>query len=195
MRRFWVMALCVALAGCGGDGGSNSTDPPALPVAVDLRIQNLPQETSVWCWAAVTQQIVLWLRGANQTPPQCALVALANNADPNYCCSFPQACSVTGSLQQIQALIAYFGGRYSAIAPPTDAMTLYRTLAAGHPVIMAVQSSPYSGHVIVIRGMAWSETAAGRQAVLYVNDPLAYFSQAVPFDQVLPYWQAAIVVN
>ena len=172
--------------------------PPAraevLP-PVDIQIQNLPQETQVWCWAAVAQQIILRLNGPTATPPQCQLVATAFNLAPQYCCQAPTPCMTTGSLQQIQALIAYYGGHWSSIAPPTDPMTIYQTLASGRAIIMAVQSSPYSGHVVIIRGMAWVTTTMGVQPVLYINDPMAYFTQPVPFQSIAGYWQAAIVVN
>ena len=95
-------------------------------------------------------------------------------------------------MQQIQQLIAYYGGRYSSIVPPTDPRTVYNTLASGQPIIMLVRSSPYSdiGHFVVIRGMEWF----GGEPVLLINDPLAYFSRPIPFAQIAQYWQAAIVV-
>ena len=48
-----------------------------VPPPVDLGIQNIPQETPLWCWAAVAQQIIFALRGPNGTPHQCGLVAIA----------------------------------------------------------------------------------------------------------------------
>jgi hypothetical protein len=165
-----------------------------LPPRVDLGIQNITQDTPVWCWAAVAQQIILALRGPAGTPGQCALVAVANGAAPQYCCQVPTPCMTTGGLQQIQGLILQFGGRFSSIAPPADPMTIYNTLASGRAVIMAVQSSSFSGHVVVIRGMEWVPTPTGPQPVLYVNDPMSFFTQPVAFGQLGQYWQAAIVV-
>ncbi|WP_374481415.1 papain-like cysteine protease family protein [Zoogloea sp.] len=162
---------------------------------VDLGIQNIPQETPVWCWAAVAQQIILAVRGLNGTPPQCGLVAIASNVPPQYCCQAPMSCMRGGSLTEIQNLIQYFGGRFSSIAPPADPMTIYQTLLARNAIIMAVQSSPFSGHVVVIRGMEWVATSSGIQPVLYINDPMGFFTQPVPFMSILPYWRAAIVVN
>ena len=54
---------------------------------VVLPIQNIPQETQVWCWAAVAQQIVFSLHGPANTPPQCAMVALAYRSSPDTCCN------------------------------------------------------------------------------------------------------------
>jgi hypothetical protein len=169
---------------------SNAQPPP-----IDLGIENIPQQTSVWCWAAVSQQIIMAIRGYRNTPSQCALVAIANNANPQMCCNNPRNCMVTGSLQQIQMLIAYFGGHYSSIAPPANnPMVIYNTLASGRAIIMAVQSSPYSGHVVVIRGMAWIPSQFGFQPVLYINDPMSFFTQPVPFQNIIGYWQTAIIV-
>ena len=166
----------------------------AQPSPIDLGIQNIPQETPVWCWVAVAQQMILHLQGPQNTPPQCALVAIANNTHPNFCCSGAPQCRVTGSLQQIRGLIAQFGGHFSSIAPPTNPMVVYNTLLSGKAIIMAVKTSPYSGHVVVIRGMAWVPTQFGYQPVLYINDPMSYFTQPVPFQNIAAYWQAAIVV-
>ena len=166
-----------------------------VPPSVDLGIQNIPQETPLWCWAAVAQQIIFALRGPNGTPPQCGLVAIASNVPPQYCCQMPTPCMRTGHLQEIQGLILHFGGHPSSIAPPTDPMTIYRTLASRRAIIMAVQTSPFSGHVVVIRGMAWVPTPMGVQPVLFVNDPMGFFTQPIPFMNILPYWSAAIVVN
>jgi hypothetical protein len=166
----------------------------ALPPPIDLGIQNIPQQTPVWCWAAVAQQIIFALRGASGTPDQCGLVAIASRVPPAACCQSPASCMRTGQLVEIQGLILHFGGHYSAITPPASPMAVYQTLASGRAIIMAVQSSPYSGHVVVIRGMAWVPAPMGVQPVLYINDPMGYFTQPVPFMNILPYWRAAIVV-
>lgn len=176
--------------------GARSVAAQPLPPPVDIPIQNIPQQTPVWCWAAVAQQIIAAVQGPLQTPAQCALVAMANGAPPGACCSYPNpACVITGSIPQIQGLIAQFGGHYSSYAPPTDPMTLYNTLAAGHPVILQIQSGPHSAHVIVVRGMSFVPTPYGTEAVLHVNDPMAIYTQPVPFSQIAPIWMSAIVVN
>jgi len=168
-----------------------------IPPPVDLPIQNLRQETEVWCWAAVSQQIIYSIRGQQNTPAQCALVAMANGAEPGVCCNgYNQQCVTTGSLDQIRALIQQFGGRPSNIAEPTDPMTLYKTLASGHPVIIAIQAQgAQSGHVIVVRGMTFMQTPNGVEPVLHINDPMAVYTQPVPFRQLAQMWKAAIIVN
>lgn len=88
-----------------------------VPSPVDLPIPNIPQQTQVWCWAAVAQQIIHATSGPVQTPPQCALVAMANGAHPAVCCNQPNpACLRTGSFPQIAGLIQQFGGRTSSYA-------------------------------------------------------------------------------
>jgi len=168
---------------------SNTSVAQCAPI--DLRIPNIPQQTQVWCWAAVAQQIITWKRG--NSPPQCALVATANNVPPNFCCSGATQCVRTGSLQQIQWLIGQFGGSFSTISPPAGPRPVYQTLASGRAIIMAVQTTPYAGHVVVIRGMS----CHGPNPILHINDPIGtpFFSAPVPFFQIAQYWQSAIVVS
>lgn len=164
----------------------------ALPPPVDLGIRNIMQETDVWCWAAVAQQVIVKRKG--RSPPQCALVAMVHGRYPSYCCPHYERCAVAGSLRQIQTLIRNFGQRTTTLSPPTDAMSLYRTLRAGHPIILAVRHSPYTGHVVVLTGMTWTNGAGGPEAVLHVNDPLRVIPNRLTFRALVPRWQAAIVV-
>jgi hypothetical protein len=163
----------------------------ALP-PVDLGIRNIRQETDVWCWAAVAQQVIVKRKG--RSPPQCALVAMVHGRFPSYCCPHYERCAVPGSLAQIQTLIRNFGQRSSSLGPPTDAMTLYRTLRRGHPIILAIRNSPYSGHVVVLTGMTWVNGADRPEAVLHVNDPLEVVPARLRWRDLLPRWRAAIVV-
>lgn len=168
----------------------------ALPPPVRLGIPNLPQQTQVWCWAAVAQQIIAHRQGLSQTPPQCALVAVANGAHPQFCCGHANpACVRTGSMPQIAGLIQQYGGRSSGYAPPADPDTLYRTLASGRPVILEVASGIASSHVVVLTGMHYQATAWGIEVVLHINDPLAIYTQPVPYSQLRPLWTSALVVH
>ncbi|MCB9377582.1 MAG: hypothetical protein H6511_02305 [Holophagales bacterium] len=194
MKRIQALALFLALAPLGP--GASRGQMYQLPPPVDIPIQNILQETPVWCWVAVAQQIIAAVAGPARTPPQCALVAIANNAHPDVCCRLANpACVVTGSFPQVRGLIAQFGGAQSALAPPTDAMTLYQTLASGRPIILEVQTGFASTHVVVLRGMSFVPTPNGPQALLHINDPMAYFTQPVPFQNLLPVWRSAIVVS
>lgn len=120
-RRFSCLAWLVF-----GLASSASSQQP-YPPPVDIPIVNLVQQTPVWCWAAVAQQIIMAAKGPAATPEQCALVAAANGVPPQTCCSgFNPQCVVTGSLPQIQFLIAQFGGHYSSLAPPANPLVLYQ---------------------------------------------------------------------
>ena len=170
------------------------------PPPVDIPIQNILQETPVWCWAAVSQQIILASRGPQVTPPQCALVAMANRSPPAACCSrYNPACVRTGNIAQIQFIIGQFGGHFTAVAPPTDPMTLYQVLRNGHPVILEL-TQPYMvgnqamSHVVVVRGMSWIPTPGGAQPVLHVNDPTSTYTQPVPYTRIVGMWRTAIIV-
>ena len=167
---------------------------PGNAQEVMLDVPNVMQETPVWCWAAVSEQIITWSQGPGRSPPQCALVAMANGAPPTTCCNPNPSCIRTGSMQQIQALLGTFGGRASALAPPTDPMTLFRTLAAGSPVILHVRSGQSSSHVVVLRGMRIVTGPMGPRALLLVNDPMAHYPSAVPFEQLVGVWLEALVV-
>jgi hypothetical protein len=202
-RGLWIAALLL-LASCDRPPAARASGPvlnaggylsARLP-PVDLPIRDLPQETPVWCWAAVSQQIILASRGPEATPPQCALVAVANGAPPQVCCSGPNPqCLRTGSLGQIRGLIRRFGGRASNYAPPTDPLTLYRTLAGGHAVVIALAAGPVGGHVVVARGMSFARTPWGWEPMVHINDPMASQTEVAPFRALARGWQAAIVVD
>lgn len=188
-----VILLCVF---------SFSANAQQYPIPVHLNIANIPQETTTWGWVAVAQQIIFAIQG-NNTPPQCAMVSIANNTRPEACCNQlgkwngNQACLVRGHLTQIQNLILHFGGHYSNTAPPTDPLTIYNTLRSNRPIIMFVKQSAYQqvGHFVIITGMQWVNTGFGFQPILYINDPVGFMTQPVPFANIAQFWQAAIVVN
>lgn len=184
-----ILSALFMICACAKGLTQYTYQPPEL---IDLSIHNISQETRMWCWAATAQQIIYWING--YAPSQCQLVAYANQASEQYCCTYPHLCEVPGSMQQIQNLILAYGGRYSSIEPPANEMIIYQTLAKGRPIVLFLQTHPTLGHFIVLRGMSWIPTYNGYQAVLYVNDPMSYFTQPVPFYDLLGIWKAAIVV-
>ena len=74
-------------------------------------------------------------------------------------------------------------------------MTLYRKLQQGHAVVIGIDMGQGMGHVVVARGMSFMQTPYGWEPLVHVNDPMAYYTQPVPFRQVARIWVAAIVVN
>lgn len=193
VKKIPLMAFCVALALTLGRSAAAQLPPP-----VDLGVRNIPQQTQVWCWVAVAEQIIHWLNRSNPggPPHQCELVAVANGAHPGICCGQPNpACFTTGHLWQIQGLITRYGGAVASIAPPADPMTLYNTLRSGRPIILSIQTNINGGHVVVLRGMRWVPTPMGVMPVLLVNDPMNIFSNEVGYHQLIGVWSAAIVVG
>jgi len=169
-----------------------------IPISVNIPIQNIVQEAPVWCWAAVAQQIILASQGPINTPSQCALVAMANGVNPNFCCSGNgnPSCVRTGSLQQIQHLVGKFGGSYSSLQPPTNPMILYNTLASGRPIILQVKTGITTAHVVVLTGMSFKINNYGVvEPILHINDPMAHFSQQIAFSRLMPIWLSAIVIG
>jgi len=185
-----IVMACISLP-------ARAIDLPYPLAPVDLPIPNISQQTDVWCWAAVAQQIINATIGPVRTPSQCALVAAANNMPAQLCCEQGvPACYRPGNITEIQQLIGFFGGRYSQYAMPADALTLYRTLAAGRAIILQLRPAGQTiGHVVVLRGMSTIPTPFGFTPVLHINDPMAQYTQPVPFDQILPIWQSAIVIQ
>jgi hypothetical protein len=75
-----------------------------IPPPLNLGIRNVLQETPVWCWVAVSQEIIEYTNGSS--PSQLELAALALNIPINQAQQNPQLCVRTESLQQIQFLIS-----------------------------------------------------------------------------------------
>ncbi len=192
MHRMRPLLALLLLAFAAAFAAPAAAQMRALPPPVDLGIRNIMQDTDVWCWAAVAQQVIVKRKG--KSPPQCALVAMVHGRFPSFCCPHYERCAVAGSLRQIQTLIRNFGQRTTTLSPPTDAMSLYRTLRAGHPIILAIRNSQFTGHVVVLTGMTWVAGANGPEALLHVNDPLRVIPSRLPFRALVPRWQAAIVV-
>lgn len=199
VAMLWMLAAVPAHADIEDDRGAAFTrfDPApadrALPAPVDLHIPNFRQRTRVWCWVAVAQQIIHKKRG--KSPPQCALVAMAQGRYPSFCCPGYARCAVQGTLDQIRGLIRNFGRRVTEVRPPTGPMSLYRALRAGRPIILALRSGPGTGHVVVLTGMTWVRTLWGRRAILHINDPIGAFPARMRFEEIMPRWHAAIVVH
>ena len=186
-----ALTLC-GLALHGAARAEYRTAAQPLP-PVDLRIPNVPQKTRVWCWAAVAQQVIIRKRGSS--PPQCALVAMVHGRPPSACCPHYQKCAVPGRLSQIRKLIRNFGRSSSSLERPTDLMTLYATLCAGKPVIIALRNTRYTGHTVVVTGMTWVQSERGRTAMLHINDPIGALPPRVPYEIIRSRWTAAIIVH
>jgi hypothetical protein len=163
---------------------------------IDLGIPNIPQETNVWCWAAVAEQVIRWLNSGD-SPRQAELVSIANGFPPFACANPPnpmvwQRCLRPGGLHEISALIQHFGGAPARIAPPAGPAAVYQTLADDRAIIISLQQTPFQGHVVVVRGMI-----PANHPLFLINDPMNWsrFAQPVPFGMIAQMWSAAIVVG
>lgn len=172
-----------------------ATLPALAQGPIDLGIPNIRQQTQVWCWVAVAEQIIRWKNGGG-SPSQAELVSIANGWPPQACpmANNPmmlQACIRTGGLHEIAGLIGAFSMSAAGFAPPAAWPLLYQTLAQRRPIILSVQATPYSGHVVVLRGIV-----PGPDPILLINDPMGWpgFFQGVPFSRLLQFWTGAIVV-
>jgi hypothetical protein len=116
---------------------------------IDLGIPYMPQQTQVWCWLACAEMIIRWKNGGSG-PSQCEMASVANMAPSPMCCSPPnpmvmQACVRTGSLQEIQGLIATFGHSASSITQPGSPYDLYQTLNQRRAIIKSCGGDPRHG--------------------------------------------------
>lgn len=157
-----LLVLVFAISGACSNGDFSPTEPGG-PVGGGQRILSVPfiaQQTPVWCWAAVSEMVFRYYgRGATQ----CQILSGWYRGD---CCTFPQLCQTTGSLQAIQQTLYAFGGLGSAVYPgPISFANVQSEINAGHPIIAAYRGS-FSGHVVVIYGY----DARGN---IYIRDPNA----------------------
>ncbi|WP_062960895.1 papain-like cysteine protease family protein [Thalassospira xiamenensis] len=198
MKRFLVAMLLFL--------GINQANAQQLPPPIDLGIVNIPQQTQVWCWVAVVEQITHWKSQThpNTSPHQCQLVSVANGMSQPTCCNsalvmsnpmLADQCIRTGHDPEIMQLLSMVSNNVAGYGMPAHPMVLYNTLASGRPIILKLQNTPFSGHVVVLRGMAWVQTPMGPTAVLYINDPLSYFTQPVPFQNIAHMWSGAFIAN
>jgi hypothetical protein len=131
------------------------------------------QRNQNWCWAASIQMILNYY-GVHITQEQ--IVARSYGVN-----SFGQLPNWTGSFQVITANLNNWsidnsGRRYSVIASlnsgaPSPAY-LIQELSSLRPVLIGYQSSPTSGHAVVITACSYIQTAYGPsiQSII-VRDP------------------------
>lgn len=131
------------------------------------------QRNSNWCWAASLQMVFNYY-GVSITQEQ--IVARSYGTDhtgnlPNWTGSFPV---ITANLNNWNA--DNNGRQYSVAASlnwgaPTPAY-LIQELSAQRPVLIGYQSSPTTGHAVVITACSYTESANGPiiQSII-VRDP------------------------
>lgn len=160
-------------------GKGNDNERPVVILPVD----NIRQETGKWCWLAVSEQIIRWKQGTSPTQAQLAEWVIGND---------PRLWERGGRLEEIATLIRHWGLASTTIELPSDPLGVYAWLAKSSPVILAVDTSPETAHVVVLRGMVWQ----GDEALFIINDPLLRpgYSLAVTWRQLRRTWKASVVV-
>ncbi len=176
MKKFliFLVALLCVVPMTSPDAYGDDEDEDPVPGTVLIDIDNHMQQTSVWCWAAVAEQIIEFSQG--NSPPQCALVAAANGVPPVFCCNGPNpACVRTGSMDQLRTLLLAYGNRASYVVyPGRDPMPLYKHLVADHLVVLQVRTGTNSTHVVVLKGMRFTRDRGRLEAWIIVNDPMIF---------------------
>lgn len=183
-----LLALFLAVVACVApvSAAEDEQDPPA----VSLLIRNRLQQTPVWCWVAVSEQLITYSQGGS--PPQCALVAAANGVLPAYCCNgYNQDCVRTGSMSQVRTLLLAYGNSASDVIPPPSAKTLYRHIASNHPVVLQIRTGVASTHVVVVRGVYY----VGGSLHVVINDPMSIYTQPIEYSRIYPSLVNALVVD
>jgi hypothetical protein len=174
---------------------------------VYIPVQNVSQQNPMWCWAAVSEQLVMYKK--NISPKQCELATTGNRSAAANCCESSSICNAPGTLQQIQAVLNQFGIEYSAALPITDPNVLYNVLSRQHPVVVLLRSGRIPGHCIVITGMSGPSQATvpngefidpmapsnSGQGNVYVNDPTGTYSQSMSFSTLVSLWSDGFILK
>src|SRR6478609_6217793 len=137
MKKFMIIGFLVI----SSLGSYSQSLPPVF-----IPIQNIAQQNSMWCWAAVTEQILTFKK--NISPKQCELVSQVSKAITESCCDNPSICNAPGTMQQIQSVLNRFGVKHAMALPMTNPNALYSLLAENHPIILFLQSSRTAEHCI-----------------------------------------------
>ena len=174
----------------------------STPPFVGYDIPHLPQEEPLWCWAAAAQQAIGWVN-AGRAPTQCAIVALAHGIDVNTCCADRTGvCARTGEIPAIAALVRRFGGQaYETATVPRDPREVYRILQEGGTLLIRLRPEKHVDaagirHMIVVTGLEWLRLPNGRlDATLHYNDPLGDGQRAVDFDEIVGFFEQALIVK
>jgi hypothetical protein len=190
---FMFVLLCLS----GVCAEAQEVPPPVAPPVPQIAQQSLD-----WCWLAVSEMIIRY-KDWGISPKQCEILEVGYFLSPGTCCQAPWMCDRPGSLDEVQRIIAYYSRAFSRLAPPTDPMRLYRLLSRGHVVIAQLQNTnnPIC-HLVILRGMRFalitSATPSGlvltAVPMVLVNDPGSYLISKMPYQMLLYYWRASIIV-
>ncbi|MDD2867995.1 hypothetical protein [Neomegalonema sp.] len=181
---------------------ANSSDGRTpVPPTIELNIAPSTQEESLWCWAAAAQQAVGWAN-RGRAPAQCEIVATVHGLDAAACCADPKSvCNVTGEIPEIIQLVRRFGGQAQTAPVPRTPREIQEAVAQNKAMLIRLRPQPREEavgirHMIIVRGLEWFRMPNGRiQAKLLYNDPLGDGQRAVDFDEIVGFFEQAMVVS
>ena len=203
MRRGTIFALTL-LVSLTVFVPSRAAQAQEVPPPVMLDVPIVTQDTPAWCWLA-TSEMVIRHENAGVSLRQCEMLEIGFGLPTGECCRDLASCTgFAYGMEEMQSIIAQFGGVLTALTPPLPPQVLYGALLSGHPVVARIRSGLTSSHAIVIRGMRFrprEETAPdgtvtmGFEPLLLVNDPLSYFPHELPYERLLPLWIDSLIVD
>jgi hypothetical protein len=188
-----IVALILPSCGGGGDSGDASQGGGVSNTARILPANYVSQQTQVWCWAAVTSEMLTYYGVQNY---QCQLVGLVTYNVVNACCGTGDpACLTTASLETMEYLVYQLtSGRVSMyeIQGALSFDQVVATIDAGNPFVIGYEGS-FSGHVVLVVGYDKSSQE------IYIHDPY-YGIFTVPYATTFVYngslvWAQTLVVN
>lgn len=172
-----------------------------VPPTIELNIAHATQEQPLWCWAAAAQQALGWANRGH-APAQCEIVARVHGLDAAACCADPKGvCNLTGEIPEIIQLIRSFGGKAETAPVPRQPKPIFDAVAKGQTMLIRLRPQPREQavgirHMIVVRGVEWFRMPNGRlQATLLYNDPLGDDQRGVAFDEIVGFFEQAMVAS
>jgi hypothetical protein len=179
----------------GGNGLRGVAGAPASYVLHSLRMAG--QEETNWCWSAVTQAVLLFLRGKALTQEEIASEHARQSGKP-YVCGPPNrkktlggncsdaachgSCNDAHILRIVLKEQGCYGGLLSSDAAPSFAQ-IQAEIDSGRPVACRIHWSGGGGHFVLVSG--WTIGADGVERV-HILDPAANEGGRAIVERILP---------
>ena len=165
-----------SLLACWDDFSSPTApeDPGSSSSSRVLPVSFVPQQTGVWCWAAVSEMV---LRYYGVGVFQCQILSGWAQTD---CCNFPGFCLTTASIPVIRQTLAFYGVGSTYAAGPLTFAQVAAEIDARRPIIIAYRGYARTGHVVVLYGY-------DADGFVYIHDPLYGTFRRVPFGSSFTY--------
>ncbi len=170
MKCLALLISIISIFSCGtDDSGAYQQFAPdySHPSAYVLDVPYYPQQTEVWCWAAVIEMVSDY---NNVRALQCVTLQYWYGYD---CCNYPSYCYTTGTEYQIQQSLYVLGIQSAFYTIPLSWDDFVFEIDNGQPIIMFYRNS-FSGHVVV--GFGYND----EKNTIFIHDPY-YGTFEVPF--------------